>query len=62
VKVKELPKDCAKNFEAWELKLLKSVDELRRGRKPCTIIVRFDGLAWHVHDCLSPSDRIEMKS
>lgn len=57
----QLSDDCKKNFEAWELELLKRANELRRGRKPCMIVVRWDGLAWHVHDCLSPIARIEAK-
>lgn len=59
---RELSEDCFKNFEAWELELLRVANELRRGKKPCMIIIRWDGLAWHVHDCLSPNARIEVKS
>ena len=57
----ELCNDCKKKFEAWELELITVANELRRRNKPCMIVVRLDGLAWHVHDCLSPAARIKLE-
>ena len=57
----ELSEDCKKKFEAWELELITVANELRRRGKPCMIVVRWDGLAWHVHDCLSPAARIQLR-
>ena len=57
----ELPEDCRKHFEAWELELLKCANQLRREKKPCMIIIRWDGQRYFVHDCLTHYIQIEAK-
>ena len=39
----------------WEKELIRRVRQLHKPKKPCTIVIRYDGRTWNIHDCLSPS-------